>query len=208
MATAELIRWRDRVRAHRTELLYTRLMVLILALWALIASAGWHSAGQHVRISIPPQLPYGGTFQADRHQPWQIFNFAGYIWQQYNTWTHNGEKDAPARLHNLAAFFTTAERARLQKELTERQRRGEMSGRVRTASPTGLYHSERVREQGADWIVELDLHIEETLNGIRVRSGLFRYALHVVAADLDPESNPWGLLLAGLHSVRKLESES
>ena len=208
MAPAQLKRWRDRVRSHRSELLYTRLLAVVLGLWALTASAGWLGASANVRIAIPPQLPYGGTFQAGVQQPWQVFNFAGYIWQQYNTWPEDGERDAAANLQRLAAFFTAAARAGLDDDLRARQRRGEMAGRIRNVRPVGLYRPELVRPDpgwgGDSWWVQLDLEVQESLHGVSVRTGTFRYQLRVVAADLDPERNPWGLLIAERQAVLRL----
>ena len=205
MAPAYLKRWRDRVRAHHSELVYSRLLALVCVLWALVASVGWHSASQSVRVFIPPQLPYGGTFSAGEHQPWQVFSFAGYIWQQYGSWPKAGERDAAANLNRLGAFFTPQQRARLAQELTDKERRGETAGRVRTLRPLGLYRPDLVQTgPGSGWIVHLDMQIEESLHGIKVRSGAFRYSLEVISADLDPERNPWGLLIANRVSVSKL----
>lgn len=198
-------RWRDRVRSHRRELIYLRLLSGVLGLWALTASAGWYSAGQAVRISIPPNLPYGGSFTSNTHHPWEIFNFAGYIWQQYSGWSTDGSVNASVNLQRLAAFFTPAEQAQLKRELEMRQQRGEVAGRIRTVRPYGVYTPDKVRRTGPDsWLVRLDQHVAESIDGIVVKQGLFRYSLKVLAADLDPERNPWGLLLAGRQEVRRI----
>ena len=46
-----------------------------------------------------------------------------------------------------------------------------------------------------DWIVTLDVSADEYLGAEQVKRALVRYALKVVRIDIDPERNPFGLVL-------------
>jgi integrating conjugative element protein (TIGR03746 family) len=46
-----------------------------------------------------------------------------------------------------------------------------------------------------DWIVTLDLTVDEYYGDERVKRALVRYPLKVVRLDVDPERNPFGLAL-------------
>ena len=58
------------------------------------------------------------------------------------------------------------------------------------------YAPERVFHEGAgSWVVSLDLMIEETVLGERVKTRAVAYPVRVVRYDVDREWNPWGLAL-------------
>ena len=44
-------------------------------------------------------------------------------------------------------------------------------------------------------MVGLDLHVQETYRGERVKDRLIHFPVSVVTYDVDPELNPWGLAL-------------
>jgi integrating conjugative element protein (TIGR03746 family) len=46
-----------------------------------------------------------------------------------------------------------------------------------------------------DWIVTLDLDVDEYYRGDLVKRALVRYPIRVVRYDVDPQHNPWGLAL-------------
>jgi integrating conjugative element protein (TIGR03746 family) len=48
---------------------------------------------------------------------------------------------------------------------------------------------------GSDWIVTLDLDVDEYYRGDLVKRAFVRYPIRVVRYDVDPEHNPWGLAL-------------
>ncbi|MEM8232168.1 DUF2895 family protein, partial [Morganella morganii] len=44
-----------------------------------------------------------------------------------------------------------------------------------------------------DWTVNLDMDSTEYYAGEKIKRALARYPLHVIRADVDPETNPFGL---------------
>lgn len=188
---------------HRRELLWTRAACAFFALMALLAMLGWHRAQGVVQLSLPPRIPYGSQLSAGERHPWELYSFAGYIWQQHQLWPTDGATDGPANLHRLAAFFTPRMRRSLQLRLQQRQGAGQLAGRTRHALPSGAYSAAAVVREGGGWWVRLEQRVEEQLRGSSVRSSAKVYELRVLETDLDPETNPWKL---AIDEVREREA--
>ena len=150
---------------------------------------------------MPPDLRSGSTRKWWDVPPESVYAFTFYIWQQAQRWPTNGEQDYPRNLHALSAYFTPSCRAFLQQDYEFRRSNGELRQRVR-----GIYEipgrgygddpAARVRAVSAnDWIVTLDVSADEYLGAEQVKRALVRYALKVVRMDIDPERNPFGLVL-------------
>jgi len=189
-----------------------RILAGVLGLFLLVALAGWHAATRSVTFLVPPDLRYGGHFQAGEPHPSTVYVFAGYIWQQANLWKANGERDYPRNLQRLAAFLTPGFQAALRAELAQKRRPGdaglnELQGRTRALSPASgsAYRDAWVETRGAGaWVVTLDVRLTETINGEPVKDIRVRYRIRVVAYDVDPEKNPWGLALDGFEGAPTL----
>ncbi len=185
---------------HADPNLYThikslRAISLILSICLIAALVGWHRASQVQRISIPPNLNYGGQIVLNSINPWEVYNFAGYVWQQVNRCSQDCFSDYPKNLDRLTAFLTPAFKVWLK--LDSNNRSGELLGRTRFLLPlanSNFYESVTQDESGA-WIVQLDVQLEENIDGVPVKQAKLRYHLKVVAKRVDPEFNPWGLML-------------
>ena len=178
---------------------------------ALILGVGWMTAPSALRIHIPPDLTAGATVRPDALAPPHIYTFAIYIWQQLYRWPSDGAREYRAKLDGLAPFLTPACRQDRLDDFAERNARRELAGRQRAVweIPGRGYAVERVYEEGGgSWVVSLDLMIEETVLGERVKSRAVAYAVRVVRYDVDRELNPWGLALDCLAGVpRAIELE-
>ena len=185
---------------HADPNLYThikslRAISLILSICLITALAGWYRASQVQRISIPPNLNYGSQIALNSINPWEVYNFAGYVWQQVNRCSQDCFNDYPKNLDRLTAFLTPAFKAWLK--LDSNNRSGELLGRTRFLLPlanSNFYESVTQDESGA-WIVQLDVQLEENIDGVPVKQVKLRYYLKIVAKRVDPEFNPWGLML-------------
>ena len=90
-------------------------------------------------------------------------------------------------------------------DLDERER--EINGRQRSVweIPGRGFSNARVQVVAPNqWVVGLDLHVQETYRGERVKDRLIHYPLRVVAYDVDPQANPWGLALDCLADVPRV----
>ncbi len=179
-------------------------LVSVLVLLLGLAVYGLHRARQHLPpVHIPPELRFGATLGWGEVPPPNVYLFAGYIFQQLHLWRTDGHKDYGENIYKLQAFLTPKYRAELETDLAWRAKRGEIQGRIRQLAPLPGqgFEPKRVEPLGAGrWRVWVDFAIDETVKGMAVKQTLVRYPLEVVAMEVDPEHNPWGLALDGYGS--------
>ncbi|EBL8291861.1 TIGR03746 family integrating conjugative element protein [Salmonella enterica] len=174
---------------------------LVIALMLLVSAGlwyGWQSAPRHLTIHNPPDLRAGSTRPWWEIPPGQVYAFSFYIFQQLNRWPVNGEEDYPRNLSALAAYLTPACHAQLEQDWRRRRDAGELRDRVRGVYeiPGRGFHTKRVQVLDRDhWTATLDLTVDEYYRAEPVKRALVRYPLNVVRYDVDPEENPWGLVL-------------
>lgn len=165
---------------------------------------GWKAAPQDLTIHNPPDLRSGSTRKWWEVPPSTVYSFAFYVWQQLNRWPTDGEDDYKRKLHAYSAYLTPSCQEYLQRDYQARKRRQELDGRERGVYeiPGRGYHDDTVEVLGRDtWVITLDLAVDEYYAGTPVRDVYVRYPIRVVRADIDPESNPWGLQIDCFESV-------
>lgn len=172
-----------------------RLVSGILAVSLMISLFGWHYASRVQRVSLPPDLRYGSQILLNRINPWEVYNFAGYIWQQLNRCPIDCFKDYPKNLDRLSAFMTPALKAWLKQDSDNRST--EYLGRTRYLLPLleSDFNGSVTQEESDSWTVIMDVEMREDIGGVPVKNVRIRYFLRVISRDIDPEFNPWGLLL-------------
>jgi integrating conjugative element protein (TIGR03746 family) len=175
--------------------------VLALTLIAVLLSIGWWSAPRNLVIHVPPDLRSGSVRRWWDVPPESVYAVTWYLFQQLHRWPSNGEQDYERNIHALSAYLTPACRLFLERDLKARGDSGELRQRVR-----GIYEIPgrgygddpklRVRTiSDRDWIVTLDVAADEYYATEHIKRALVRYAIKVVRTDIDPERNPFGLLL-------------
>lgn len=172
-----------------------RIAVGVLAICLVGSILGWHHASRIQRISIPPDLRYGAQVVLNTTHPWEVYNFAGYIWQQLNRCPSDCVKDYPKNLERLTEFLTPEFKSWLKHDSGKRTT--ELAGRSRFLVPLATTNfRELVRQDDSgNWHVALDVELKEDIDGVAVKSVGIRYHLRIIARPIDPEFNPWGLLL-------------
>jgi integrating conjugative element protein (TIGR03746 family) len=176
----------------------TRIIIGQLVLM-LIMAVGWSSAPTQISLHYPPDLRSGGSMKVGEIHESEIYLFASYILQQLNNWKENGEMDYLNKIAVLRSYFTPTYQAFLQQDYIERKRQGELRRRVRNWTPVAdaVFEESFVEHVGKSWIVWIDVHIQEYVNGGIVKNLVNRIPMQVVRYDVDRESNPWGLALNG-----------
>ena len=166
-------------------------LIVIVALCLL----GWMQSARTQRLSLPPLLQYGAVINSNEIQPWEAYNFAGFVWQSINRCESDCAEELPRRQHQLRALLTTEFAAALSQERTAR--RAELSGRERYMIPVPTIWSDELVNHVAPgaWQVRLDMVVVERIGLTEVKRVPIRYLLEVVAQDIDPVFNPWGLHL-------------
>ncbi len=187
--------FRDEELNRRRHLRALHIGLIFLAASQCVAYAGWWHASATQRLSLPPQLRYGALLTTGEIHPWEVYAFAGYIHQQLNHWTENGSQDNARNIHRLAAFLSPEYRRWLVREHERRESR--FRNRQRHLSPVpGSYGNASVEAVGQDiWRVTLDVRLRDYLEDHLYKDIDVRYFLEVVAFDVDPETNEWGLAL-------------
>jgi integrating conjugative element protein (TIGR03746 family) len=168
---------------------------------ALVMGAGWWSAPGSLTIHVPPDLRSGSTRKWWDVPPESVYAFSFYVWQQVQRWPTNGDEDYARNIHALSPYFTPGCQSFLRHDYEERRAAGELRQRVR-----GIYEipgrgygddpTLRVRSiSDRDWIVTLDVAVDEYFGAEQVKRALVRYPLKATRIDADPAHNPFGLML-------------
>ncbi len=175
-----------------------RVVTFLLSAGLLVSLLGWHNATNNQRISIPPNLRYGSQLTLNTIHPWEVYNFTGYIWQQLNRCKTDCLQDYSDNLDRLTAFVTPSFKAWLKHESI--QRASELKGRTRYLLPSSnaSYQDSVISESPDIWKVTLDVELNEDIGGVPVKRVRVRFSIRVLYQPIDPESNPWGLLLDSL----------
>ncbi|KEZ76690.1 PFL_4703 family integrating conjugative element protein [Salinisphaera hydrothermalis] len=184
--------------ARDAHIMTLRIMIGVLVLNLLVAMGGWYQARQDLTIHNPPDLRSGSTRAWWKVPPSTVYSFGLYIWQQINHWPKDGQTDYKANLERYSAYLTPSCRHQLNANYERRIGRHELSDRVRTLSeiPGHGYQPSDVTVLDRDhWVVALTAQINEYVHGMSVRNLAIQYYLQIERADVDPESNPFGLQL-------------
>ena len=172
--------------------------VLALVLLLVLALVGWARAPSAITLHYPPDLSTGAQQQLGELPKATIYGFVFYIFQQLNRWPNDGQDDYYERIHTLQNYLTPACFEERLSDYTARNRNNELTGRSRAVweIPGRGFSNQRVKATANDrWVVGLDLHVQETYRGERVKDRLIHFPIRVVRYAVDPELNPWGLAL-------------
>lgn len=193
------------LNSHITTLRY---VIGGLILLCLGLGFGWDRARQDIRVHIPPDLRQGALVKPNTPQPYDVYAFVLSIIQVLNHWQTDGAVDYPKAIESVKPYLTPRFYTQLKDDLNHRIKQpienggisvDELTGRVRTLSPVPghLYEPSKVSVQGSSWTVSLDMHIDESVRGLNVKTVDVNYPIRVVVYDVDPNLNEWGLALDG-----------
>ncbi|EOV0936968.1 PFL_4703 family integrating conjugative element protein [Pseudomonas aeruginosa] len=163
----------------------------------VLAYCVWE-ARKDLWVHIPPDLRSGSTRLWWDIPPESVYAFGLYIFQQVQRWPKDGEVDYKGNLFRYAAYLTPSCKVFLEKDFEFRRNAGELRGRERTTSEIpgrgiGESNGRVIQHSINDWTVNLDMDSTEYYAGEKIKRALARYPLHVIRADVDPETNPFGL---------------
>lgn len=159
-----------------------------------------HQARQNVRVDVRPGLSSRVVVSEGQMPAENAFSFALIVFQQMNRWREDGARDYPAQIERVRAFLTDRYKGQALADADRRKKSGELQYRTRHVAlpPEISFKSDRVKKiSDSLWIVYLDLDLQETVRGQVVKTPVIRYPVRVIAADVDPQYNPYGLLIDG-----------
>ena len=194
-------RFRNEVAHLQAHIKTLRLGAGVLSALALVMGLGWWNAPRDLTIHVPPDLRTGSTRKWWDVPPESVYTFTLYVWQQLQRWPTNGDDDYPRNIETLSSYVTPACQAFLKQDYDLRHNAGELRKRVR-----GIYEipgrgygddpALRVRAISTrDWIVTLDVTADEYYASEQVKRAFIRYSLKVARVDIDPATNPFGLVI-------------
>jgi integrating conjugative element protein (TIGR03746 family) len=170
---------------------------------------GWDRAKKITPLHIPPDIRTGAIVKPNDPQPEHIYAFALMIMQTLNHWPTDGTKDYGLAIYNVSPYLTPRYAEELKADLKHRvvnriEGTGisvdELSGRQRAIQSIlghGFEDKRVILHGNGSWTVLLDLHINETVSGMNVKSIDVSYPVRIVAYDVNSNLNPWGLALDG-----------
>jgi len=198
-------RVRNGTAARDSHILSLRLVIVVLGFVCLLMWNGWKTAPDSLTVHNPPDLRSGSTRAWWDINPSNVYAFSFYIWQQLNRWETDGSKNYKDNIFSLSPYFTASCKIFLEADFEERLLKGEIKGRTRHVQeiPGRGYKSGSIKNGGSvdvlsndSWLSNLDLAVVEEYGGLPVRDIYVRYPLKIIRADVDPESNEWGLQIA------------
>ncbi|HDU4714808.1 TPA: TIGR03746 family integrating conjugative element protein [Klebsiella aerogenes] len=171
------------------------LHIALVALFLLASGMGfgWYSAPRQLTVYLPPDL------RAASQRPWwevppaTVYAFAFSVFQQINRWPTNGEADYPRNLSALRAYLTPGCYSQIDHEFHQRLQNGELRDRVRGVYeiPGRGFSDKRVQILDRDnWIVTLDLTVDEYFHSEPVKRAMVRYPIKVLRYNIDQQKNP------------------
>ncbi|WP_130537698.1 DUF2895 family protein [Thiomicrorhabdus indica] len=183
-------------------------LVLFLSLMFIIVLISL-SEPEKQRISLPPSLKYGAEVSTGEIYSWEVYNFAGSLFQQLNLWRDDAKEDYLNNIKSYRALMTKRYLSFKLEDYQERLERRELDRRARSVVPLGsysvngdcgAYDDKCVQDLGGGrWKVWLDVRIKEdqfskkTNKPYEIKNMALRIPVLVVAEDDDPQYNPWGL---------------
>ncbi|WP_349571094.1 PFL_4703 family integrating conjugative element protein [Azotobacter salinestris] len=190
----EILRLQAHIKTLRVACL--ALLVIVAGLWI-----GWFRSPSDLTIHVPPDLRSGSVRKWWDIPPANIYAFGLYIFQQINRWPSDGEQNYADNIVRYSNYLTPACQVFLEGDMTNRRETGQLRKRIR-----GVYEIQgrgysddaafRVQTLGQDaWVVNLDMAADEYYGGERVKRAFVRFPVRVLRQDVDPEKNPFGLLL-------------
>jgi len=196
-------------KQHDSDQAHIRSLWVVIVLLAAVCVGlwwGWAQSPKYIRLHYTPQLGQGAIVRINEVPKVIVYGFALYIFQQLNRWGQDGAENYGENVYRLQHFFSDAYRAELLADLKVRSRAGELTGRTRSLAevPGRHFDDRRVQALGeGTWVVWLDVRIQEHMDALEVKNTDIRYPVRVRHHDVDPEMNPWGLVLDGFAAEPK-----
>lgn len=188
----------DRVQDQAREIRLRDRLIVALLVTMVCALGALAIVERHITVHVQPGLVSRETVKPGAVPNQNVYTFAVYLLQALYRWPANGTTDYPANVHRYQAYFSPACRHALEGDAAQRESLGELRDRVRAWSelPESFYTPDRVQRIASDtWEVRIDARVEETVRGEKVKDDAFEYRVYVVARDVDPQANPYGLLV-------------
>ena len=197
----------------KVRIKYLQGFIGLLAVMIGGLGVGWDRARQDAVIHLPPNLEEGGLVKINQPERIHIYAFAARILQVINHWQSDSSVDYGKAIDSVRPYLTPRFYAELKVDQEQRLVNpvdgvgtpvDELTGRVRSMQPLLALGNAKIFDDDnvtihsqREWTALLDMHIEEQVKGLLVKSVNVRYPVRVVRYDVDLNANRWGLALDG-----------
>ncbi len=195
----------------KVRIKYLHVFIGLLVLIVGGMGIGWDRARKDAVLHLPPNLEEAGLVKINQPERIHIYAFATRILQVINHWQSDGSTDYGKAIDSVRPYLTPRCYAELKYDQEQRLVNpvdgvgtpvDELTGRVRSMQPllaadkTKIFDDAKVTVHSpGEWTAVLDMHIEEQVKGMLVKSVNVRYPVRVIRYDVDLNANPWGLAL-------------
>tara|TARA_R110002167_G_scaffold93474_7_gene250486 strand:- start:1962 stop:2582 length:621 start_codon:yes stop_codon:yes gene_type:complete len=175
--------------------------IVVLALVIGMTCFGWSQAVKTERVYMPPNPTAGGYIQKNSPFIGNVYNFAFNIFTAINTWNTSGEKDYINNILSLKNYLGHNFESQLVADYHEKEVNGAlMRKRTMTGVPGKGFTPQKVESLGnGSWVVYIDIHLEESVDGSTIKNVYMRYPLLVQQSQQSILDNPFGLVIAGYY---------
>lgn len=181
---------------------------LVKALWVfigvlffinLLTFIGWKTSPSRLRVYIPPNISSGTWVKPGDIPPSTVYAFSFQIFSAINTWSTGGSTDYLKNIHSYKNYLTPEFFRELSLDYHTRKGTGGLERkRIMASVLNDPYSPDQVKYLGSGtWLVNMPLHIVETVNGSVVKDVNMDYPLLVSRLHESIQNNPWGLVLDG-----------
>lgn len=172
---------------------------------SLVFAVGWLTAPTRLTVFMPPDIQNGATIKANTIPAPLIYSFAYEIWQELNYWPDETEDHYQKNIKRYWPYLTPQFKAVLLEDFAELKSTGQTQ-RTRYLEGTSgaAFEATNVKKLGNDtWEVDLIMRLTEFKNNQVIKDIEVLYPLKVTRANISPQNNPYGLVIAGFVSAPK-----
>lgn len=185
---------RNKLTAQERHIWSLRMIIVVLVIITVSAIVAGRTSVSDITLHLPPDLSRGYRGQADTVPPAAVYSFAAHLFRAINEW-EDGTEDFAGAIDGVSCLISPQFKRQLRALQAEKQRNNELA-RERHIATLGHYRDDLVQQStAASWVVWLDVHIEEFVDGHPVKDSAIRYPLSVRRDQR--RCNPWGLMLGG-----------
>jgi len=185
------------------------LCVIILLLWSSTNRIKDQLKNQRIYLT-PAQVLQGGYYKTNSVSNAFVYGFAYQMFVAINTWSDNAQKDYKKNIIDYRYYITPSYRSYLNNDYENSFETGNLLDSVQTIAPyngMGYVNGNQVKRTGDNsWVVDLRLRVTRYKDNAVLMDALYEYKVRVVRAAESIQYNPWGLVLDGLVSKKRLQT--
>lgn len=173
-------------------------MKIIIALSVVILSLVGLSfyLAKTITVTIKPGITSPTTMKRGQIDDVNAYALAERLMMSLYLWKDDGKTDYLNKINSLNTYLSERCELHLKDDYSKRLKSGELGKRVRQLNPLQFEHSQSMIKSMPPnkWIVKLDFHLKETLNGLPIKNGHYVWHVPILRDESDP-LNKFGMVI-------------